>query len=302
MGRTQNIESGIRRAQLFVRDCGEASRDWRSDHTASSGNAYAMIGVAEIDDKARWKRDAVHDFGSMITSFGGIMSFEGAPRPLEPHTASCDLSSASLEYEFRNAGDIHRALGYSGGGMILRDTRMPSVAGTSIVAVMMCVCLPKGTLPDAHMLSMTVESRAGEPTRPGTGRLEVAGPCSIETRGMSLCQVHKSPLWGWGPEPRGFASLMRLDMVDMASRLQELMVDDDADPDEIARLRRITGHAVQDNKDRMYASFRRSMAKDGLLRPWDETPTASEVQTRGQNVARLVEVLLDDFEGPRYAA
>ena len=123
---------GMRRARLFIRDCGSASGDWRSGSKAN-GHAFALVGVAEIDDRAGWKREMYHDFASMITSFGGMLSFEGAPRPTESYHAYSDLSSTT-DLQFRNAGEIHRAMGWSAGGLILRDTRMPTTPGTTIVS------------------------------------------------------------------------------------------------------------------------------------------------------------------------
>lgn len=264
---------GIRRARLFIRDCGRASGDWRSGSKAE-GHAYALVGVAEIDDRAGWKREMYHDFASMITPFGGMLSFEGAPRPTEPYHAQSDLSSTT-DHEFRNAGEIHRAMGWSAGGLILRDTRMPTTPGTTIVSVMGCICAPAGTLPDAHMATLVVDPRPGDETRPGRGRLRIEGPCPIPTNGMSLSQVHKSTLWGWGPELRGFRSLMRLDVVDAATRLQQLLVSEDPDPEDVAKLKKITGSCVTES-DPMFVEFRKRITARGALMPWDATPTQAE--------------------------
>lgn len=292
-----NIESGIRRARLYVRECGNATGSW-SHRRSSEGTAYAMVGVAEIDDGARWRREMVHDVGTLFGPTGGMLSFEGAPRPLEAYAGTCDLPFLATSMEFRNVGDVHRALGYGGGGMILRDTRAPSPEGTSLVSVLMCLSLDKGALPDSHMVAMTVESRVGDPVRPGVGRLVVEGPCSLPGKGhgQSLCQIAKEPIWGWGAEPHGFCSLMRLEMVDAATRLQDMILRDDPDQEEMLRLQRFTGNAVKlKGDDRKYDAYRRRMHEQGMTRPWDHTPTASETITRGQAAETLIRTLIEDF-------
>lgn len=293
---TTNIESGIRRAKLYVRECGGAESTWRSARP-SGGTAYALVGVAEMDRSAGWAREAIHDVGTLFGPSGGTLSFEGAPRRLEAFASTCDLPFIATSAEFRNASDVHRALGYGGGGMILRDTRARSPEGTELVLVLMCLNLNKGALPDAHMVSMTIESRSGDPKRPGMGRLVIEEPCPLPNRGhgQSLCQIAKEPIWGWGPEPHGFTSLMRLETIDAATRLQDMILREDPDHDEMMRLHRFTGGAVQmRGKNRIYDAFRDRMHRDGMTRPWDHTPTASEVLTRGRAAEALVRTLVED--------
>lgn len=293
---TTSIRSGIRRARLYVRECGGAEGTWRSARP-SGGTAYALVGVAEIDRSAGWAREAIHDVGTLFGASGGTLSFEGAPRPLEAFASTCDLPFLATSTEFRNTGDVHRALGYGGGGMILRDTRARSPEGTGLVLVLMCLNLHKGSLPDAHMVSMTIESRSGDPKRPGMGRLVVEGECPLPGRGhgQSLCQIAKEPIWGWGAEPHGFTSLMRLEAIDAATRLQDMILRNDPDQEEMLRLQRFTGGAVQmRGKDRIYDAFRDRMHREGMTHPWDHTPTASEVVTRGRAAEALVRTLLED--------
>lgn len=297
MSKTTNIELGIRRARLFIRDCGDATGTYDpvKGYSRPDSTSYAMVGVAEIDDAAGWKRETMHDFGTLFGSDGGMISFEGAPRSIDSNAGIYDLPGLANDLQFRMPGSIHRALGYGGGGMIMRDTRARSPQGTSLVLILMGLSLPHKSLPDGHMATMTVEHRGIDPRLPGAGRLRIEGPCPLKDRGngTGLCQILKEPIWGWDAEPHGFMSLMRLDVVDAASRLQTMIVEGSTDVEEMDRLHRITGRSVQSGKDPVYDEFRRRMHAKGMMRPWDHTPTASETIGHEAAVRTLVETLLE---------
>jgi hypothetical protein len=283
---------GTHRGRLFVRDCG-ATRMQGAARTMRSHRTYAMVGVMEVPDAAGWRREHVHDFSLLATPGGFMLSFEGDGRPLPDHACATDLGVLQHDVEPRAPTGILASLGWGGGAMVLRDTRAPSPAGTTLVQVMMLASVPDGVLPDAHMAGMSIHSRSDGSARPATGALSIEGPCTgFEHRGASMSQIQKAPLWGWAEEPHGFASSLRLDVVDKCTRLQELMVSDDPDPGEVADLRRATMSAVQDNSDPVYASFRRRIAAEGHMLPWDATPTASDTMTRSRAMSMLVAELL----------
>jgi hypothetical protein len=280
---------GTNRARLFARDCGAAAHGIPT----SSARLLAMVGVAEVHDDAGWRRERIHDFALLGQSRRAFLSFEGEGRALPDHAPATDLGSLVCDIQGRSPDRTMASLGWGGGAMVLRDTRAPSAPGTALCQILIIASAPEGLVPDASMVSLAVHSRSDGSRRPASGSIDVEGPCeSFEHRGASIDQVLKAPIWGWGDEPHGFASAMRLDVVDACTRLQELFVAEDGDPEEIARLQRATMNAVQNNSDPVYATFRRRMARDGHMLPWDAAPTASECLTRSQALGILVAELL----------
>lgn len=296
MANPEPNKPGIRRCRLFIRDCGPSERNWRSQSSNSTGHSYALVGVAEVDDAANWQREMTFDFGLLTSGSRGHISFEGAPRALESHAATCDLPFLATDHQWARPSDVAMALGWGGGSMILRETRAPSSEGTKLCLVLMTLCLPEASLPDAHMAELHIGPRSSDWRLPGIGGFKIVGPCdALHSAGMALCQIQKAPIWGWGDEPFGFASLLRLDIVDACTELQALLMSDNANPDEIERLRRLTQGAVQTRPDKQFDEFRRRMVAEFGMTPWDDTPTASQVAIREENAARVIrEMMLAD--------
>jgi len=269
--------SPFRRGQLFTRLCGRPSRasDWQSP---AHGYAYALVGIAEIAEDAHVPLETVHDFAALITQQDGTLSFTGSSRPLGAEYACHDVSGI-IDRVYSTVCKDDEERGYAGGGMILRRTRAPSTPGTFVAAVMIAVTLPDAVLPDRHMISFSSDSDAVCASPLGTIRFQVTGRCPKDTNGEALTSVHKSPLWGWSEEPYGFMSLMRLDKVDDASRLQMLDIEG-GDQAEIDALRRSTQHVP--NRDPRFTAFLKQMHQRGLVVPWDRCPTATEWATREQ--------------------
>jgi hypothetical protein len=285
-----HIRNAIRRGQLFVRQCGRPNRE--SDYQSpSQGQAYAMVGVAEIDEHAEIELEAVHDFTAIFRDESAAMKFSGPARPLDMIYSCYDLPTIT-DRIYQTVDKQAEQQGYSGGGMILRRTRAPSAPGTFIAAVMIVVTLPTAMIPDAHMMTFSSDAPAESNHALGYVHLDLVGPCAIQTNGQALAQVHKSPIWGWSDEPFGFMSLMRLDKIDAASRLQALEFEDNPDLEEIATLRRVTLHDIRPHRDPLYHSFLREMRARGMMKPWDHCPTASEETARAAAADAIVRDLM----------
>lgn len=282
---------GIRRGRVFIRRLGRTTGTWSAGATRPSGCGYGMVGVVEIDDATPWKRERAHGFSCLVSGFGGTLSFSGRDTgPSYDQDLSCsEMDSFLTSMDFPRAGDVHGALGWGAGGMVLRDTRGPSSPGTTLAVVAIGLCLPEYALPDAHMASFVV----GGDEAPNVARLKVEGPCPLVTNGTQLSQVHRMPLWGWGDEKFGFTSTLRLDVIDRCTRLEAMMIEGTASTEELRRLQREVQMAVQDNSDPMFAEFRRRAAAEGMVRPWDSVLTESEIMTKDQAVDIIVKQLLD---------
>ena len=284
----------IRRGRMIARSCGRSDRSWRSPPSAIGGHVYALVGTAELAEDSGWEVEAVHDF-ALLPGIGGIhMSFEGPARPLEDHASATDLASLATSIPWRGASDVMGALGYGGGGLVLRETRAPSAPGTRTMLVLCVLRLPEASMPDKSMFSFECLSDA-HADRPSRGRLFDQTVLDVDTIGMSLCQVHKAALWGWGDEPHGFRSTMRLDVVDLCTRYYELLDDPSADPKELESIRRRTMGAVGSaHNDPQFAEFRRRMVEQGGNVPWDACPTASEEAAQDALADRIVREMRAD--------
>ena len=291
---------GIRRGRVFVRRLGAMTGNWRYGGNRSDGQAYGMVGVVEVDEVLPWQRERSHRFSTLLSSTGGMLSFTGTSDAPEyrDDLAFSEIDSFITTMDFPRTDEVREALGWGAGGMVLRDTRGPSSPGTTLATVAMAVCMSDARLPDAHMASIVVD---GDDV-PYSARLTIEEPCRMDTGGTNLSQVLKLPLWGWGVEPFGFSSTMRLDAIDRCTRVQDAMTTGDPSPEEARRLRASVQHAVQDNSDPVFAMFRRRLAADGLMRPWDATLTASEMLTRDRSVELLVNELLAAGAQGRFAA
>jgi len=278
------------RGRLFARDCGPTeARD--GSRMVDSYHTCTMVGVVEIPDEAAWRREHVHDFLLLASTDAVAMIFDGDGHALPDHAAVTDLGALQHDIDARMPGEAMRSLGWGGGAMVLRDTRAPSPAGTKLAQIMVLASIPKGGMPDGHMVSMSLQGGRGAP-RPATGSLVAEEPCTgFAHIGAAMSQIHKAPLWGWGDELHGFVSTLRLDVIDDCTRLEALMTSENPDPVEVARLRRATLSAVQDGSDPVYAAFRRRMTAEGHVLPWDATPTASQTSTRRQALSILVSEL-----------
>lgn len=283
---------GIRRGRVFIRSLGTPTADWRATGSdrRTGGHAYGMVGVVEVDDAAPWERERSHRFAGLITADGGRLLFAGSSdaAEYEEDVSFSEIDSFITRMRFPRADGIHEALGWSGGGMVLRDTRGPSSPGTTLATVAIAVCLPEPLLPDAHMASIVVDGN----DRPRSARIVVEEACALPTNGWQIAQVLKMPLWGWGDEPFGFSSTMRLDSIDACTKVQQAMIDGDPSKEESFRLRAGVQHCVQDNSDPIFAAFRRRAAAEGLVRPWDATMTASEMLSKDRASDILIREML----------
>lgn len=283
---------GIRRGRVFIRSLGTPTADWRASGAdrRTGGQAYGMVGIVEVDDAAPWERERSHRFAGLLSGHGGSIVFDGRTdaAEYEEDVSFSEIDSFITRMRFPRADEIHEALGWSGGGMVLRDTRGPASPGTTLATVAIAVCLPEPVLPDAHMASIVVEGV----DRPRSARIEVEGACGLPTNGLHLGQVLRMPLWGWGDEPFGFASTMRLDSIDACTKVQDAMIAGDPSKEESFRLRASVQHCVQDNSDPIFSAFRRRAAAEGLVRPWDATMTASEMLAKDKASEILIGELL----------
>lgn len=281
---------GIRRGRVFIRRLGDTTRNWRDAGRRPAGHAYGMVGVVEVDDAILWDREKSHGFACLVSGSSGRLSFSGTSESPQyrDDVAFSEIDSFLTTMDFPRASEVHEALGWGSGGMVLRDTRGPSSPGTTLATTAIAMCLPEPILPDAHMASFEV-SGDGTPT---TAKLRVENPCALKTNGINLAQVLKLPLWGWGDEPFGFSSTMRLDSIDLCTKVQQAMIDGDPSPEESFRLRASVQHSVQDNSDPIFTAFRRRAHAEGLVRPWDATMTASEMLSKDKASNILIHELL----------
>lgn len=276
---------GAKRGRLFIRQCG--------GDTTMGAALIAMIGVLEVPDAAEWRREVLHDFALIRSGREVLLSFQGDERPLPAHAPCTDLAGLATSIDAYAPCRTLTGLGWGGGAMTLRDTRAPSPEGTRLALVLAIARVPEGVLTDAHMADFAVHSRSDGSHRPATGSIVVTGACDPTTvTGEALASIHKMPIWGWGAEPHGFASTMRLDVIDDCTRLQDIILSGDGDPEEIARLRRSTMNCVQAGQNPMYDEYRRLLAAEGLIGPWDETPTLSLTRRRKEATSRIVENLM----------
>lgn len=281
---------GIRRGRVFVRRLGRTTSDWRSTSSRPDGFGYGMVGVVEVDDAAPWRRERSYSFACLASGSNANLSFSGesvAPEYQEDVVYS-EISSFLKSMMFPRASEVHEALGWGAGGMVLRDTRGPSCPGTTLATIAIAMCLPEPFLPDAHMASFEVHGQES----PGSAKLLIEGPCLLTTNGVNIEQVLKMPLWGWEDEPFGFSSTMRLDAIDRCTKVQDAMIAGGLSPKESHRLRASVQHTVQDDSDPVFAAFRRRAAAEGMVRPWDATLTASEMISKNEAVDMLVKELL----------
>lgn len=273
------------RGRLFIRQCG--------GHVPEGSALIAMIGVLEVPDAAEWRREVLHDFALIRSGDEVLLSFQGEDRPLPDHAPCTDLAGLATSIDAYAPCRTLTGLGWGGGTMTLRDTRAPSPEGTRLALVLAIARVPEGVLPDAHMADLTVHSRSDGSRRPATGSIVVADACDPATvTGEALSSIHKTPIWGWDGETYGFRSTMRLDVIDDCTRLQDIILSGDGDPEEIARLQRSTMNCVQAGRDPMYDEYRRLLAAEGLIGPWDETPTLSLTRRREEATSRIVEKLM----------
>jgi hypothetical protein len=259
--------------------------------------SVAMVGVLEIPERAGWRREVLHDF-ALLGSGGRVMlSFQGEERMLPDHAGASDLAGLATSIEAYAPCRMLGDLGWGGGTMVLRETRAPSPEGTGLALVLAIARAPAGAFEDATMADLAVHSRSDGSLRPASGSIDVTGRCDPDmVRGEALTSIHKMPLWGWGAEPHGFASTMRLDVIDDCTRMQEIALSGEGDPEEIERLRRSTMGTVEMGGDPMFDEFRRLMNEEGLVGPFDETPGLSLVSRRDEAAARIVRMLYDRKE------
>lgn len=259
------------RAQFVMRRCsGEAD--------VGIGMIEAPIGYLETGPRA----DALHD---LVVDQEGTIHFAGLRREVPSSVAESDLASALTTLEFPRAQRPWR-----GGSLLVRSSRAPVAVGRQIMLAAIVMekgdheyrddVIHEGTI---HGSSMTIsETGTALPFRP---------------HGMALCQIHKSPIWGWGAELIGPVSTMRLDVIDECAEADALVGDER--PESAARLEQLmrgpAGWTVQAarkdrHRDHEYKQFRRKMIERFGPIDWSGWRTSAEEHERD---AYALEIMRD---------
>jgi hypothetical protein len=287
----------IHRSQLLVRDCG-ASRS--SFNFAAIGSEtrrdYAMIGIAEVDED-RYPEHIVHGFICYSNDRAILLHSTDHQKSLGREGQASDLGSLATHNIWPRPDPLY---GVGGGGIVLRDCRMPAEPGKKIVLVLAVASLPAGTLKNHHMYEAhgNIGSTTANSLIFDNGRLELTNPVETEIKaGESLATLLKMTLWGWGDEKIAFRSTMDLVTIDQCERIETLQEKpqlteaerseyDDLIRSEVGWIFRHTAD------DKTYQAYRREMVKMRPRSRWDSVITKIEQEEEGRIAAEIIRRLL----------
>ena len=267
------------RGQLLFRRC-------RGDNFANVDVGIGIIETHPATFPAFRNQDILVDLACKrqhdAFSIGLIPKFRSA-------NAECALDDigrlvTSLQYPMGMGG------GTSGGSLFIRTTKIPSPRKLSVHLVAFVV-QAIGEEIDRQTIYEITGDHQSLAISPTTQKIP------FEPNGMALCQVHKSPVWGWDEEPWAPVSTLRLDMLDILTELDALQYLDDPTAAQLARMAELRSKLTWDptqsaRKDEDFLKFRQKMMEAGFVKDWAGSTTQSQDAAFSNHAKKVIRDLL----------
>ena len=253
------------------------ARAWPREYGDETGKA-ALVGIAEVSDPI--EDDGIHGLALTTTPAGISLTSTGVVLATEYDHGFDDIDALLRHDQWPRPVP---ALGLDGGGVAIRRTRAPASPG--LRCVMLIALLSTDAIADETMVDIHGDT---------PGVLHVGAPdCArhLDTRGTSMSQILKKPIWGWD-EPWGFVSTLRLESQDDCRRLEALMAGaDEHEPGERERLERggagsLLGLSRRHDGD--YGRFREEWLRRHGPGDWSAVLTAAQMNAKERLVGSLI--------------
>lgn len=291
----------IHRGQVIVRDCGPSRKSYSSKSIVEEyRNDYAILGIVEVDADGYPQhviQEIFHDRTQAEPSFW----VNDRKRPFKGEGPGNDIGDLARNTIWPRPNP---EFGMGGGGILLRDNRMPARPGRKTCFILGITSLFSGSLLNHHIydvggrLDGPSEAFLSDFGRGGAIQLSTPVDSQIEI-GLPLSSLMKLPLWGWGEEKVGFISTMDLATIDICSRIEHLMAIGHRTENEQAELDAFMKSDLgwifsHTHRDEEYRKFREEMLKVRPNRPWDSIMTKSEMEADENLAETIIRRMLTD--------
>lgn len=281
------------RAQLIFRDASgwsgrENSSSYRDRDTSDAFHYYIGVGLLEAPPGI-YRDEAMLDL-----RVGQDLSME-----LATAGPSIDEDAQAYQGELSGVAPFLKIkvpfLGalFCSGVAILRETRFPGTEGKTTYAAL---CLLRSPVPMVPLRTMlTLGGKVGR----NLGLLDsVEMPTSFPT-GCAISEVYDDSVWGFGAEPRGIGTTLRMDVVDLCEEYKRLGELPERTPEQEERrqfLRRgVAGSVMRIGEDDgLFAEFKRRMKEAGVERPMAWYPTQANRDGVEAEAKRIIEELHEE--------
>lgn len=208
----------------------------------------------------------------------------GAQRTTGSEYATSDLGSILCSLDYPRGANV------AGGTLIVRTTRLPSSANLGIYVIALVV-EARGDPIDRK----AIYALEGDNKRFSMSKTKRRLP--FEPNGMSLCQIHRSPVWGWDKEKWGPVSTLRLDVLDICNQIDALRDKDQLSESENHQLLNLRQKLAWDptcggRDDPQYLAFRKQMIAQGFRQDWAGRITESQEQEKSAAASQIIQTLM----------
>lgn len=208
----------------------------------------------------------------------------GAARTTGSEYATSDLAGILCSLEYPRGANV------AGGTLIVRTTRLTSTMNLGIYVIALVV-----EAGGKEIDRKAIHEMEGDSTRFSIRKTKSRLP--FEPSGMSLCQIHRSPIWGWEEEKWGPVSTMRLDVLDICNQIDELRDKDErneAENQKLHDLRRKLGWdpTSSGKDDPQYIAFRKQMIAQGYRQDWAGRNTETREREISAAASKIIQTLM----------
>ncbi len=208
----------------------------------------------------------------------------GAARTTGSEYATSDLAGILCSLEYPRGANV------AGGTLIVRTTRLTSTMNLGIYVIALVV-----EAGGKEIDRKAIHELKGDGTRFSIQKTEDRLP--FEPNGMSLCQIHRSSIWGWEEEKWGPVSTMRLDVLDICNQIDELRDKDErneAENQKLHDLRRKLGWdpTSSGKDDPQYIAFRKQMIAQGYRQDWAGRNTETREREISAAASKIIQTLM----------
>lgn len=187
---------------------------------------YAIAGILKVPEGSLKGESILGFLATTGRTFGGIIASPANKpdqRDLRDWIHVSDLGELVRHQMWSIPMD-----GLDGGSIFVRRTRMPAREGMEIFAFSGVMRFNGERIDETCVHELAPGSRIGLGTTvAGATGFDVVArtphPELENTVGMGFSSFLKLPIWGWGDEPCGFRSTMRLDVLDDCEELMALL-------------------------------------------------------------------------------
>lgn len=281
------------RAQLIFRDASgwsgrENSSSYRDRDTSDAFHYYIGVGLLEAppgtyQDEAMLNLRVGRDLSLELATTGPSIT-----KDAQAYQGELSGIAPFLEIKTPFLGAL-----FCSGVTILRETRFPGTEGKTTYAALCLLRSPVAGIPLRTML--TVGGKAG---RDLALRESVEMPKSFPT-GCAISEVYDDSVWGFGDEPRGIGTTLRMDVVDLCEEYKALGEVAERTPEQEERYQQlrwnVAGSVMRIGEgDGLFAEFKRRMKEAGLERPMAWYPTQANRDHVETEAKRIIEELHEE--------